>query len=258
MGRGSVFISGSARGIGRATAERFRAAGYLVGVYDVDTEAAAWAAGRDGYVVGSLDVRDFAAWEAALADFAGHAGGAIDIVVNNAGVLYAGPFVDADADADRRLVEINVIGVMNGARAAHPHLLRSGRGQLVNIASAAAIYGTPEMATYSATKFAVRGLTEALEQEWEADGIRVISIWPLFAATALLDGVSTAGTERMGVRLTPEDVAATVFSATRPRRLRLPQVHFPVGLQARSLALGARFSPAWVTRASNAWLTRGR
>ena len=93
---------------------------------------------------------------------------------------------------------------------------------MVNLCSASAIYGQPELATYSATKFGVRGLTEALELEWRRYGIRVIAMWPLFVATPMVDGMETASTKRLGVHLTAEDVAAAIYSATHPRPAGLP------------------------------------
>lgn len=264
MGTRTAFITGAARGIGRRTAEILLDRGWAVGVYDIDR--ADWAEGRDRAVTGTIDVRDPAQWERALAEFAEAAGGRVDVVVNNAGVLYGGAFADADFATDERIIDVNVKGVAFGARAALPYL-RASRGQLINLASAAAIYGTPDMATYSASKFAVRGLTEALDYEWRELGIRVAALWPLFTDTGMLDGVSTTGTDRLGVRLTPDDVAAAVVGCIddgygddgRRRAPKVPaKVHYPVGMQAKVLSAGARMSPAFLTRFINGKLTTKR
>lgn len=261
----AAFITGAGRGIGRLTAEKLLAHGWTVGIYDISDDVS-WAAGRDGAVTGRLDVRDPEQWEAALAEFAAQAGGSIEVVVNNAGVLYGGAFADADYATDERIIDINVKGVIFGARAALPYL-RQSRGQLVNLASAAAIYGTPDMATYSASKFAVRGITEALDYEWRELGIRVAALWPLFVDTGMLDGVRTTGTDRLGVRLTPEDVARAVvdcindgYDDTGARRApKSPaKIHYPVGLQTKLLAAGSRMSPAFLTRFINGKLTTKR
>ena len=162
----SVFISGAARGIGRATAELFLSRGWRVGMYDVDTEAVSdAAAGRDRAVPGTLDVRDAGQWRAALGEFCGTGG--LDVLINNAGVLASGPFVGMTAEEHRRMVDINVTGVVNGSLEGYPFLERS-RGLLLNLCSASSLYGQPTLATYGATKAAVKSLTEALDIEWRA------------------------------------------------------------------------------------------
>ncbi|RAV34289.1 SDR family oxidoreductase [Corynebacterium heidelbergense] len=253
-----IFISGAARGIGRATAEILAAQGNIVGAYDVKGDFSWAAAHGDRIISGTVDVTKPDSWEAALADFAERAGG-IDVLINNAGILYAGAFIDAGSyDKDAATTSVNVNGVLFGARAAYPYLRRSPRGRLVNLSSAAAIVGTPEMATYSASKFAVLGLTEALNLEWEQEGIEVRCVLPLYAQTQMLDGISTTGTRRLGVRLQPEDVAAEVVRAATDRRRTPVKVHFPAGWQAKLLHAGAHFSPPWLTRFVNAKLTTSR
>ena len=127
---------------------------------------------------------------------------------------------------------------------------------MVNLCSASAIYGQPEMATYSASKFAVRGLTEALELEWRRYGIRVIAMWPLFAQTPMVDGVQTNATRRLGVHLSAEDVAQSIYAATHSTPSRLPKVHYPVGRQTKVLAGLAQVSPNWASRLLNKAVTK--
>jgi short-subunit dehydrogenase len=127
---------------------------------------------------------------------------------------------------------------------------------VVNLASASAMYGQPELATYSATKFAVRGLTEALELEWRRHGIRVIDMWPLFVATAMVDGLETGSTKSLGIRLTAEDVAEAIYTATHPNRGRPAQVHFPVGRQTKFLAALTQVSPNRIQRWLNKTVSR--
>src|SRR5689334_18154216 len=146
----SIFISGAGRGIGRATAELFLSRGWRVGLFDVDTASVAEAAGgREAAVHGALDVRDAGQWDAALSAFCGDGG--LDVLVNNAGLLASGPFADLTADVQRRMVDVNVTGVVNGSLAGHPYLQRT-RGLLLNLCSASALYGQPTLATYGATK----------------------------------------------------------------------------------------------------------
>jgi short-subunit dehydrogenase len=130
-------------------------------------------------------------------------------------VLSSGPFTETDLDSHRRMIDINVTGVVNGAAEGHPFLKRSPRGLLLNLCSASSLYGQPTLATYGATKAAVTSLTEALDIEWRRDGTRVRSLLPLFVSTEMVtgDGVRAAGVSRLGVRLTAEDVAAAAWKA---------------------------------------------
>lgn len=246
---GSILITGAARGIGRATAELFLSRGWRVGMYDVDAEAvAAAAAGRPGAVSGVLDVRDSGQWRSTLEQFC--ADGTLDVLVNNAGVLTSGPFATMDPETHRRMVDINVTGVITGAHAGHRYLRAARRGLLLNLCSASALYGQPTLATYGATKAAVKSLTEALDIEWRADGIRVRSLLPLFVDTEMVtrDGQQMASAKSLGVRLVPEDVAAAAWRTVH-ERLRLPRSpHRTVGRQTRVMAAASAVSPDWANR----------
>lgn len=257
MNTRALFVTGGGAGIGRATALRFLREGWTVGAFDIDTDALSSLTGEAGglrgeLVTGALDVRDVAQFADRLASFTAGTG-RLDVLVNNAGILLAGRFAEHDHAALTREIDVNVRGVLNGLHAGHPHLRRTPGATVVNLASASAIHGQSELANYSATKFYVRGLTEALDLEWAADGIRVVDLWPLFVGTGMLDGVQTGTTSSLGVRLTAPDVADAVWDAVHASRARrlLHQVHFPVGLPARAMAMGSRFSPAWLTRRIN-------
>ncbi len=256
----TVFISGAAAGIGRATALEFARRGYRVGAYDIDLGGLATLrdeiTSRGGDVaIGGLDVTEATDWEEQLAAFTG-ASRRLDILVNNAGILSSGRFEEIPLATQRKIVEVNVCGAMAGLHTAFPYLRDTHGAQVVNLCSASAIYGQPELATYSATKFAVRGLTEALELEWRRYGIRVIAMWPLFVQTAMVDGVETGSTKSLGVHLTPDDVAQAIYSATHPGREWLTKVHYPVGLQTKLFASVAQVSPNWVQRLMNKTVTR--
>ena len=245
----SILISGAGRGIGRATAELFLSRGWRVGLYDVDPDAAAdAAAGHPAAVHGALDVRDADQWRTVLAEFCGDGG--LDVLINNAGVLASGPFTGMDAGTHRRMVDVNVTGVLNGCVEGHPFLRRADRALLLNLCSASALYGQPTLATYGATKAAVKSLTEALDLEWRHDAIRVRSLLPLFVATEMVsrDGRSAAGVARLGVRLTADDVAAAAWAVVHERRRPLVSPHRPVGRQTRLLAALSGITPDWANR----------
>jgi short-subunit dehydrogenase len=244
----SIFISGAARGIGRATAELFLSRGWRVGMFDVDADAVAEAAGgRATAVHGTLDVRDADQWAKAVRGFCGDGG--LDVLVNNAGVLASGPFADLAADVQQRMVDVNVTGVVNGSLAGYPYLRRT-RGLLLNLCSASALYGQPTLATYGATKAAVKSLTEALDIEWRGSGVRVRSLLPLFVDTEMVsrDGRQASSVAHLGVRLTADDVAAAAWKVVHERRRILAGPHRPVGRQTRLMAAASAVTPTWANR----------
>ncbi|MFY9190836.1 MAG: SDR family oxidoreductase [Lawsonella sp.] len=251
----SIFITGAARGIGQATAELFARKGYLVGAYDV--APVEWAEGNPNVITGTLDVTDRDQWDEALAEFTSHTGGQLNILFNNAGLLIDGPFLDADEKREEALIDVNVKGITYSAHAAFPYLQRTPKSQFVSMGSAAGIVGTPDMALYSASKFAVRGLTEALGIEWKKYDIRVLDMMPLYVKTPMLENVETQGTRRMGVRIGPEDVAHEMWKATHGISRYFPMQHFPVGLQTRILYLGSQFTPNFIVRFVNRLLVYG-
>jgi NAD(P)-dependent dehydrogenase (short-subunit alcohol dehydrogenase family) len=253
--RKSIFITGGGSGIGRAVAQHFAAKGWFVGLADINkpglAESAALlpAGGSSQHV---LDVRDRLQWKAALADFATASGGRLDVLFNNAGVGHGGPFAEVTHANHDMLVDVNFKGVMYGAEAGFDLLKQTPGSCLLNTASAAAIYGGPGLAVYAATKFAVRGLTESLDQEWQAHDIKVRSLMPSFIDTPLLDGAS-AGTNlsvretvrEAGLEFTPlEEVAQKAWDAVHGKN-----VHMLVGKTARRLSFAVRWMP---------WLIKGR
>jgi short-subunit dehydrogenase len=175
------------------------------------------------------------------------------VLINNAGILLAGPFEEIPLAAQHKEIDINVKGVTNGCHAGFRHLKATPGSVVVNIASASAIYGQAELATYSATKFYVRGLTEALDIEWGQYDIRAVAMWPLYVQTAMTKGVRTGTTDSLGIRLGPQDVADAILEAVeQPKASKLiHRVHYAVGLQTKVMTVGARFSPAWLTRVVN-------
>lgn len=254
----TVAITGATAGIGRATALRFARAGYRVAAYGRNPAALETLRAELGPhgIAEQLDVVDAEAWRTRLADLAEVTGGTLDVLVNNAGILSAGRFVDIPLQDQHDILTINVGGMLNGCHIAHPYLKAAQGAHVINLSSASAIYGQPELATYSATKFAIRGLTEALELEWAGDDISVSAIWPLFVDTGMVSGVDTASTRSLGVSLTADDVADSILKVAQGRPGSLPHsVHHAVGRQAKGLMALSGIAPGWVMRELNKRVT---
>jgi short-subunit dehydrogenase len=209
----TVAITGGARGIGRATAALLAAQGMRVAIGDLDLQAATQAAaelGR-GAIALPLDVTDRASFTAFL-DGVAEQLGPIDVLINNAGIMQVGRFVDEDDLTARRMIDINLGGVILGTKLALDRMVPRNRGHIVNISSQAGKYGAPGGATYSATKHAVIGLTEAVRGElrlMKAD-IDVSYVMPFVVNTELGSGLGHA----RGMRnLQPTDVAEAILDA---------------------------------------------
>jgi NADP-dependent 3-hydroxy acid dehydrogenase YdfG len=228
-------ITGAARGIGRATAEAFLHKGMRVAIGDVDFDAARQTASELGpsAVALELDVTDRASF-AAFLDGAEEQLGPLDVLVNNAGIMQLGRFIDEDDATARRMIDINLHGVIYGMKLALERMLPRDRGQIVNISSQAGKYGAPGGATYSATKHAVVGLSEAVRGELRlmSSAIEVSYVMPYVVNTELGGGLGEA---RGMSNLEPKEVAGAIVEALE---YGIVDVWVPKSAKGRSL-LGA-------------------
>jgi short-subunit dehydrogenase len=209
-------ITGGARGIGLATAERLARAGVSVAIGDRDEslakEAAAELARTTGatVVAAALDVASPSSWGAFIAKISDL--GPIDILVNNAGIMPLGDVVKEPEEVARRILDVNVHGVINGTKAVVPGMSERGHGHIVNVASAVGRVAVANGATYSASKFAVVGFSEATRAELAPAGIDVTVVLPTIVQTELAAGVPAA----RGVKpVTAEDVATVIEDVIR-------------------------------------------
>ena len=217
-GRKSIFVTGAASGMGRETARLFAGKGWFVGAYDVNAEGLAdleKELGAENCVVRRLDVTDRDEYRAALAEFGAATGGKLDLLYNNAGIGRGGPFADQPWDDVMAVVQVNFVGVLIGIHEA-VGLLKATPGSLCfTTSSSSATYGMPGIAVYSATKHAVKGLTEALAVEFKAYGVRVADVLPGLIDTPILPPGAAANAPKEGMfrAIPPVEVAKVVWQA---------------------------------------------
>jgi NAD(P)-dependent dehydrogenase (short-subunit alcohol dehydrogenase family) len=232
-------VTGGARGIGLATARALHAAGGRVAIGDLDEAAVADIATRMGTAVLGLplDVTDPASFEAFIAGVESRLG-PIDVLINNAGIMPLGRFVNESDAVARKVIEVNVLGAMTGTRLALHSMLPRGRGHIINVASVAGKSPAPGGTSYCISKAGVVMLTEAARLEHRGSGIDFTCVLPSFTATDLIAG--TKGT-RLIKTVKPEDVARAIVRAiqTPVPDLYVPK---PVGFALRAnTLLGRRF-----------------
>jgi NAD(P)-dependent dehydrogenase (short-subunit alcohol dehydrogenase family) len=216
--RKSIFITGAASGIGRATATLFAEKGWFIGAHDLNPEgleSLRTEIGADNGSFETLDVTDSAAFDAAVACFGEATGGKLDCMFNNAGIGIGGMLDEQPLDEIMAMINVNFISVVTGCRAAIP-LLKNTPGSLcLNTSSSSAIVGTPNMAIYSATKHAVRGLTEALSIELKRFGGRAADLLPGLIDTGMMSDEmrALASKEGMWRMIQPIEVAEAAWKA---------------------------------------------
>jgi len=248
-----VIVTGAGSGIGRATAIKFAKLGAHVVVSDIDLDAASATTamirgnGRSASAV-QLDVTDPEAWQAFARDvLAEH--GDTDVLVNNAGMLVGGPFLElSPADWERQL-SVNLMGVVYGCRAFGAQMVERGSGHIVNIASAAAFTPTPVMAPYSVSKAGVKMLTECLRLELGPKGVGVSAICPGVINTNIGEHAITVGVDQELM-----DRGKRVNRQLQELAERLPFAPMSPNLVARAAVRAVRFDLAVVPVRTEAWL----
>ncbi|MUM16234.1 SDR family oxidoreductase [Mycobacterium sp. CBMA271] len=213
-----VVITGGARGIGAATARLFADKGADVWIGDVDDVVAKETAGAIPRAqAGALDVTKPESWTAFL-DRVRAESGPVDILINNAGVMPLGGFIEENERTTDLILDVNVRGPLNGARAALPEMVARGRGHIVNVASMAGKLVVPGMVTYNASKFGAVGLSLALRKEYGNTGVSVSCVLPSAVRTELASGAPLG---KGMPTVDPEDVAAAIVRSVDTRRSQI-------------------------------------
>jgi NAD(P)-dependent dehydrogenase (short-subunit alcohol dehydrogenase family) len=216
--RKSIFITGAASGMGRATARLFSGNGWFVGIYDVNgpgLEALASEIGDRNCHSTLLDVTEPSAYQSALKEFGLRTGNRLDVLFNNAGIIKSGLFGEMDLADIARIVQVNLMGVVNGIHSAWPMLKKTPNALCFTTSSSSAIYGAAGLAAYSASKHAVKGLTEALSVEFSLFDIRAADTLPGHIDTGMMDVEYAKNLPEEGPwRLVPAEAVAEVVWAS--------------------------------------------
>lgn len=250
----SIFVTGAGSGIGRATARLFAERGWFVGLFDVNPKGLEETAAMlpEGQRISMVfDVRERSGWARAVETFGNATNRRMHVLFNNAGVGKGGPIEEMSADDIDLTLDVNLKGVINGVNAALPLLRETPGARIVNTASVAGVFGAPNLAVYCATKFGVRGLTEALDIEFSRYGVRVVSLMPWFIDTPILDGLPAnnqgAGSNRR-IRDTLMENKTPVYPVSMAAERAWDaahgaDVHYMVGQEAERARFFARWFP---------------
>lgn len=227
-----ALVTGASSGIGEATALALSEAGMKVAVGGRRADRLADLVKRaPGEVLAlDLDVTDEQSCRAAVAATVEHFG-ALDVLVNNAGLMLSAPVLNADTTEWTRMVHTNLLGTMFTTHAALPHLLRS-KGTIVQVSSTSGRKASPGGGVYAATKFGVNAFSESLRQEVAAEGVRVVVVEPGFVATELASHITdptiraVASDMLNSIRpLRPEDIAnAVVYAVSQPDHVAVNEI----------------------------------
>jgi NADP-dependent 3-hydroxy acid dehydrogenase YdfG len=227
-----AFITGAGSGLGFELARALVAQGWSVGLFDVDAERLVKAEENLSHSGARViaypgDVTHDDELVVAVNSFVAVCGG-LDVMINNAGVACAGNFLETPLDDWRWILDVNVLGLVNGCRAGVPHLSRAGRGVLINISSAAAFVAPPFTTPYNATKAAVLAISESLVTELASVGVQVSVVMPGFMQTELLTTARGPERERQiaaqlmrSSRYTAEMCAQDILRAAGARELHI-------------------------------------
>jgi 3alpha(or 20beta)-hydroxysteroid dehydrogenase len=220
-----ALVTGGARAMGAATARLFAEEGAQVMIADVLTDEGQALATDLGptTVFQHLNVADETAWKDAVETCCGHFGG-IDILINNAGIIYFGALLDTSLADFKRVIDVNLVGCFLGMRTAAPQIIARGGGAIVNISSVDGMKGSNSIGAYAASKWGVRGMTKVAAMEFGHRGVRVNSIHP--------GGVNTP----MG---NPRGMSVTEMNASFYKSVPAQRVGEPIEVARASLFLAS-------------------
>lgn len=226
----TAFITGAASGMGWATAQALHDQGWTLALADINLNALkqlTQGLNLDRVNIYEVDVTNYEQVKSAIDDFAKKHNNQLRLLLNCAGIMKIINTEDSDPNFHALTFDVNVNGTFYGCHAAYPYLKGTPKAQIINMNSAATQYGIPWQASYSASKFAVKGLTEALNLEWEKDGIQVGSMVPPVIPTPMVSEQAQRSPimEKLASGLSVDDAVAAIL-----KQIEQPKLHRPISL----------------------------
>lgn len=232
MNKKSILITGAASGIGRETALFFAKKDWFVGIFDVNDaglKSLASEIGSSNCFSGIMNVTDPPEVQKGIDAFVKAAGGKLNVLLNNAGILKFGLFERVGLSDHHKIVDVNIKGCLTCIYYGLPYLKNTPGARIINLSSISSLYGTPELSVYSATKHALSAMTEALDIELEPYGIKVCDIKPPYVRTPMLepgkDVKSMKAINYLGGQLSAGKIAKIIWRAAHGNKL-----HWNIGL----------------------------
>lgn len=213
-----IMITGGGRGIGRALALRFAADGVKICVAartsgELDQVVTEIEAAGGEAIAAQFNLRDHGSIESAVYRAMDFLGGEMDLLINNAGIFDVKPFEECDPGMIQKFFDVNILGAMFATQEALPALREAASAHVINISSTAGLQGYPGSSVYCATKYALRGFSDALREEFREEGIRVTTVYPDATDTTIFDGVNL-DLDR-STMASPESVAEAIWNAAQ-------------------------------------------
>lgn len=234
MSRKSIFITGAGRGIGKATAQFFAQKGWYVGLLDMNEEelkVLQQELGEENSSIYLADIREVEQVQDAISSFGKITEGQMDVLFNNAGILFSGGFEKVLLEKHKAIIDVNITGQINVTHIALPLLKSTPNSTIINMCSASSMFGNPELTAYAASKSAVKSLTEGWYLLFKKHGIHVADILPAYVKTPMVtDEQANMALPDRDVKLSADQIAKAVWKAAHSKKL-----HHYVGTDARLL-----------------------
>ena len=252
----NAIITGASSGIGKATAQYLYQQGWHLAITDInkaDLNALSENWDENRFCLYEMDVTDEQHVKAVITDYCTKHNNQLHLLFNCAGILHIGEFSNIPLAKQHFIFDVNIKGIMTTCYHSFEYLKNTKGAQVINMSSASATYGVPTFASYSASKFAVKGFTEALELEWQQYDIHVGDVMPPFVATNMLDSQTeqTQVIDRLGVNLTAKEVVKVIA-----KQIKNPIVHRPVSFAFSMMYYLSSITPSWLNRFIMRCLTR--